>query len=105
VKCLNGPASAVPPAVAPLGLKLVRVAAALIGEVCAAEATPPGPPAVALLADSELGAAAPLAEKSLRATALATGEQALSAPLEFTAVTAAKYVAPVMRPVSVVVAV
>jgi len=46
-----------------------------------------------------------LTEKSLLATALATGEQALSAPLEFTAETAAKYVAPVVRPVSVTVAV
>ena len=44
-------------------------------------------------------------ENSLRATALATGEQGLSPPLEFTAVTAAKYVAPVVRPVSLVVAV
>jgi len=44
-------------------------------------------------------------EKSLRAIALPTGEQALSTPLEFTAVTAAKYVAPVVSPVSVTVAV
>jgi hypothetical protein len=44
-------------------------------------------------------------EKSLLATALAAGEHALSPPLEFTAVTAAKYVVPVARLVRVVVAV
>jgi len=37
---------------------------------------------------------------SLRATALATGEQALSRPLESTAVTAAKYRAPAKSPVT-----
>ena len=44
-------------------------------------------------------------DRSLRATALATGEHGLSLPLEVTAVTAAKYLPPLVSPVSVAVAV